>query len=260
MTDDEITLILEAVIPALKAHVREFVQTRVDGLELKAGPAGLDGLQGQDGRDGLDGKDGGIGPQGERGEIGPAGPSGEKGMDGLSGKDGRDGLDGKDGAIGLTGPVGPQGPQGLLGEKGLTGERGERGADGRDGKDGKDGRDGKDGIGLPGEKGLDGLDGKDGRDGFGFDDLTVEHDGERTVTLVYKRGELVKSFEIVFPVSIYRGVFDAAKAYEKGDVVTWGGHAWTALLNTLEQPGLTQKSSDWQLTVKAGRDGKPGKA
>jgi hypothetical protein len=84
----------------------------------------------------------------------------------------------KDGEPGPQGPAGPQGPQG---------EKGAEGAPGRDGMSVHGPQ------GLPGEKGLDGINGKDGRDGIdgkdglGFDDMTAEFDGERTVTACMRR-------------------------------------------------------------------------
>ena len=130
----------------------------------------------------------------------------------------------------------------------MTLKEGPAGPAGRDGRDGKDGKDGAPGVA--------GLNGKDGVDGMGFEDLDLEHDGERTVTFTWKKGDRVKSCPITFPVTIYRGVYDATKGYERGDQVTWGGNTWTAKATTTEQPGFAKQSSSWQLTCKAGRDGK----
>ena len=49
--------------------------------------------------------------------------------------------------------------------------------------------------------------GKDGRDGLGFEDLSVEADGERGLRLTFARGEVRKEFSIRFPVLIDRGVY-----------------------------------------------------
>nr|WP_278374925.1 hypothetical protein [Brucella anthropi] len=101
-----------------------------------------------------------------------------------------------------------------------------------------------------------GDDGKPGADGLGFDDLSVEYDGEKTVTLKFIRGEQSKEFPLVLPVVIDRGVFSEGKTYEPGDGVTWGGSFWIAQENTTEKP---DSAKGWRLAVKKGRDGKDGK-
>lgn len=157
-------------------------------------------------------------------------------------------------------------PQPERGEKGEAGERGEGGEPGPAGPQGESGRDGRDGLpgvpGLQGEKGTDGtngrdgVDGKDGADGLGFDDLTVEHDGERGFTFKFQRGDVVKAFSFTVPATIDRGVFNGG-AYAKGDGVTFGGSYWIAQKDAPDgKPGL---SADWRLAVKKGRDGKDGK-
>lgn len=144
---------------------------------------------------------------------------------------GRDGTDGKDGAPGRDG------------ERGIPGERGEKGEPARDGRDG-----------LPGVPGLPGLDGKDGKDGLGFDDLSVEHDGERELTLRFARGEQVKTFSVKLPIPLDRGVWKEG-SYAKGDGVTHGGQFFIARRDTSEKPEFVEGSA-WRLAVKKGRDGK----
>jgi hypothetical protein len=191
--------------------------------------------------DGKDGEPGPQGPQGEAGtvgEVGPAGPAGERGA---------------------AGEAGPQGPEGPAGPPGPTGEKGLDGIHGRDGRDGMPGL-----PGTTGEKGLDGAngrDGVDGKDGLGFDDLDVEYDGERTFTLKFTQGERVKAFPFRMPVVLYRGLFDAAKAYETGDEVTWGGSTWIAKGDTAgvapdENSPAGKKA--WALATMRGRQGKQG--
>lgn len=97
-------------------------------------------------------------------------------------------------------------------------------------------------------------DGKDGSDGFGFEDLSVEYDGARTVNLKFVRDGRTKEFPIRLPVPIYRGVWTAG-AYEECDTATRSGSLWQAQRNTDGVPGV---SADWKLVVKAGRDGKQG--
>jgi hypothetical protein len=98
-------------------------------------------------------------------------------------------------------------------------------------------------------------DGKDGKDGVGFDDMTVEHDGERLVTLNYIRGDQKKTATIHLPIPIDRGVYKAGTGYERGDTVTWGGSLWIAQEATSDKPETTRA---WRLSVKKGRDGKDG--
>ena len=226
----------------------------------KSGERGEPGPAGAPGRDGTDGKDGAAGPQGERGE---------KGADGV---DGRDGIDGKDGAIGPRGEKGDPGADGrsvtiddvqplldsaiakaLLDLERRNADTIQRAVDliprPRDGIDGKDGRDGADGR--------DGSDGKDGRDAFDLDDMFIEHDGERTVTVGFRRGPEVISKTIKFPVQIDRGVYKIDRGYEQGDGVTYGGDYWTAVRDAApgEKPG---ESDAWRLVVRKGRDGRRG--
>lgn len=188
--------------------------------------------------------------------VGPKGDQGEAGPRGLPGEDGEDGAPGKDGAPGRDGAPGERGPEGPAGARG---ERGEAGLDGAPGIDGAAGRDGRDGPpGVPGRDGKDGLAGKDGApglDGLGFDDLSVDFDGERTLTVRFQKGEKVKEFPLVLRIPLYRGVFEARK-HLAGDSVTYQGSLWIAKRDTEDKP---YPSDDWQLAVKRGRDGKDGR-
>jgi hypothetical protein len=134
--------------------------------------------------------------------------------------------------------------------KGEQGERGERGPEGPVGQPGRDGL-----PGVPGINGDKGIDGTNGADGLGFDDMAVLHDGERTVTLRFIKGDRVKDFPVVFAQTpIYRGVYVAGKSYAPADSVTWGGSEWHCNEPTASTPGDGSKS--WTLKVKRGRDGK----
>jgi integrin beta 3 len=170
-----------------------------------------------------------------------------------------------------------------------AGEKGERGADGKDGKDGeqisdeqiaqqverffeinpapagrdgKDGRDGRDAEMLTEDKIFSQVERymrqhpvSDGADGLGFDDLSVVYDGGRNITLSFSQGENKKEFTFKLNMMIYQGVFKQGTTYEQGDSVTFGGSVWTAKKDTKERP---MEGSDWQLSVKCGRDGKDG--
>lgn len=111
---------------------------------------------------------------------------------------------------------------------------------------------------MPGPPGPAGRDGKDGTDGLGFNDLVATQDNERTFTIKAVRGDVVKTIGTLrFPVQIQRGVYVEGKAYELGDVVTWGGSQWHCNEDTTAKPGENAKA--WTLVVKRGRDGKDGR-
>ena len=119
-------------------------------------------------------------------------------------------------------------------------------------------------VGADGERGADGAagrDGVDGSDGLGFEDLSVEYDGERSFSLRFKQGEREKTFDFTVPVMIYRGVWQEGQSYQRGDTVTWGGALWhcNGAGSADEAPGKpVEGSKAWTLAVKRGRDGKPG--
>jgi hypothetical protein len=243
---------VDAVIQIVKASSERLV-ARIEGLEQRM--AGV-----RDGRDGV------PGPPGERGADGLHGKDGAPGMNGAMGLKGDKGDPGADGAKGMDGLHGKDGAPGKDGERGADGPKGEPGADGKPGVDGRDGRDGM--PGTPGERGMDGLNGKDGKDGlhgkdgldgFGFDDLDVVHDGERTVTFTFTKGERVKTFPIVFDVPLFRGVFTEGKSYESGDMVQFGGNMYYAQRATTQKPAENgDGAKDWKLAVRRGREGKEG--
>src|SRR5262249_44302221 len=107
---------------------------------------------------------------------------------------------------------------------------------GRDGRDGQAGRDG-----APGPAGADGT---NGLDGLGFDDLVVEHDGERAFTFKCLRGERVKvlgTFRI--PAMMLRTLEDG-RTYEPGDVIQQGGNLWVCLKTTVLKPSHVERDFD----------------
>jgi hypothetical protein len=149
--------------------------------------------------------------------------------------------------------------------------------DGKDGTPGKDGQDGKDAVGvadvLIARDGtlvatftdgrtknvgmVVGAKGEPGQDGLGFDDFEEEQENERTIVRRYRNGDRVKEFRHTFPMVIDRGVYAEGKGYQRGDGVTYGGSFFIA---QVDQPvGKPEDGSkDWRLSVKRGRDGKPG--
>lgn len=96
--------------------------------------------------------------------------------------------------------------------------------------------------------------GDPGEPGFGFDDMTVEHDGERGFTLKFTQGDREKTFDFQIPAMIDRGVYKDGTEYERGDAVTFGGSLWIAQRSGPD--GKPGQSDAWRLAVKKGRDGR----
>lgn len=101
------------------------------------------------------------------------------------------------------------------------------------------------------------VDGKDGADGLGFDDMEFKLVGERSFSLEFTRGDKAKSFNFTLPVAIYRGQYDKEKAYEAGDMVTFGGEVWHFKAETgSSAPGV--HNPDWEKAVARGLPGGKG--
>jgi integrin beta 3 len=224
---------------------------------------------GRDGKDGTDGKDGINGEKGDQGERGEAGAKGEKGDTGDKGDTGERGEPGQRGEKGDTGE---RGLPGEAGAKGDTGERGERGADGKSVDPAEVERQISDAMGrMVGQWALDferraqdlfrqAIEKmpkpKDGRDAFELEDLSLEHDGDGNVTLIFKRGENEKRLELRVPRFKDKGVYLPAETYRCGDGVTFGGSFWIAQMDSpADKPGT---GDGWRLAVKRGRDGRDG--
>lgn len=231
----------EEIVSIVKGYLAKSlaeIVRRLDAIEARSPERGEPGLKGD------------RGESGPAGEPGPQGPAGERGADG---KDGagiaailRDGarlhLELTDGRVFDAGEL-------VRGEKGEAGPQGLPGRDGRDGAPGPAGPSGRDG-----RDGVDGKDGAPGADGFGFDDLDLVYDGQRTVTFRFARGDRVKEFPVKFVgMMLDREVWREGE-YEAGDVVSYGGSMFVARRNTTQKP----EGSDWRLAVKRGRDGKDG--
>jgi hypothetical protein len=162
-----------------------------------------------------DGKDGERGPQGEKGLDGERGPQGEKGLDG----------------VGMAGA--------LIDREGtlvITTTKGEA-------------------IKLGAVIGKDGAPGRDGKDGADFTDAEIDYDGERTIVIRGKGGELKKRL----PIPMDKGYWREGMACEKGDIVTHGGNAFIALRDNAAKP-CVENSDDWRIFARKGRDGATGPA
>lgn len=95
-----------------------------------------------------------------------------------------------------------------------------------------------------------------GKDGLGFDKLSMEYDGERTFTFVFRNGsdEIRHPFKVA-GLPLDKGIWRQGK-YEKSDTVTFSGRAFIANVDTEEKPDIGAK--DWRLMANRGRDGKDG--
>lgn len=257
------------------------------GLRGEKGDPGERGEPGPAGERGEKGLDGEIGPQGE---PGPQGERGEPGPPGERGKDAEP-IHVKDVVAELLASEELRTLADLYaaeavakhfeahpvqhGRDGKDGERGERGEPGQKGDPGADGvgvagavidRDGElvltttkgEAVKLGRVVGQDGAKGADGADGFGFDDLTAEFDGLRTVTLKFTQGERTKSFAFEFPVVVDRGYWREGMGVKAGEGVTHAGSWWIAVRDNASKP-CRENVEDWRLGARGGRDGKDGR-
>lgn len=97
---------------------------------------------------------------------------------------------------------------------------------------------------------------RDGVDGMGFDDLVIEHDGERALSFVLRQGEREKRFDAhLAGVILDRGFWDRGREYKAGDGVTFHGCFWIAKRDTQVQPA---PGDDWRRAVNKGRDARGG--
>jgi hypothetical protein len=286
---DGASVSVEAVATLVSAEVAKAVAALPKPADGKDGAPGKDGA---DGKDGAPGKDGERGADGINGKDGAPGRDGSNGRDGANGKDGADAVIDVDEVV-VALKRDPEAVQMLRGERGLQGLQGEPGRPGdagRDGVNGKDGQRGIDGTSVTIEQigdvvrqrfdtwalefereaearqrhamGLvplprDGTNGRDGRDGFGLDDFEVElttPDGGRTLVLEISAGGRTSTSTLRTATPLDRGPFDAAKRYQAGDGITFGGHWWIAQKDA--PAGRPGESPDWRLAVRRGKDAK----
>lgn len=118
------------------------------------------------------------------------------------------------------------------------------------------GRDGE--RGEAGISGNPGANGKDGQNGT-IENVQLVYDGERTVSFQFKDGTPVEGWSVKLPMLLDRGVYSSEKAYDTGDVVSYGGSGWIAKADSQgKQPGTNEGAPYWRLAVKRGNDGKVG--
>lgn len=275
----DVEKLVEGINDAMLRHLAP-IKARLAAIEAVAPVKGDPGIAGDKGDQGVKGDPGEHGQPGENGEKGDPGIQGEPGVKGDPGESGKDadpvtlddikmaifgvpelftdavreymaehpaesGKDGRDGANGTS--VTPQevadAMNGKFAEWALQFERNaadklERAI-----------------AAIPEPKA--GQDGKNGLDGFGFDDLTATGDDDGNITLTFTKGDRVKQFTFRIPRTVYKDVWTESD-YTKGDIVTFGGSAWFALVDFPKaKPG--QVDGEWRLAVKKGRDGRDGK-
>lgn len=156
---------------------------------------------------------------------------------------------------------------------------GEDGEPGRDGEPGKKGDPGKDGAGIADllidrdgnltatftdgrmkslglVVGKDGAPGRDGSDGADLTEIGMDFDGERTVMVKGRTGEVTKRL----PIPLWRGYWSEKVVAERGDIMTHNGTAYIAIVDNPKcEPGVGKYDHEWKVFTRKGRDGKDGR-
>lgn len=97
---------------------------------------------------------------------------------------------------------------------------------------------------------------KDGRDGVDLTELSVDFDGERTVTVKGRTGEVSKRL----PIPLWRGYWSEGVVAERGDILTHNGTAYIAVVDNPKcEPGVGKYDHEWKVFTRKGRDGKDGR-
>ncbi len=97
---------------------------------------------------------------------------------------------------------------------------------------------------------------KDGRDGVDLTELSVDFDGERTVTVKGRTGEVTKRV----PIPLWRGYWSEGVVAERGDILTHNGTAYIAVVDNPKcEPGVGKYDHEWKVFTRKGRDGKDGR-
>lgn len=97
---------------------------------------------------------------------------------------------------------------------------------------------------------------KDGRDGVDLTELSLDYDGERTVTVKGRTGTVTKRV----PVPLWRGYWSPGVVAEKCDILTHNGTAYIAVVDNPKcEPGVGKYDHEWKVFARKGRDGKDGR-
>lgn len=271
--------------------VAALIASRVDEA-VAAIPRAKDGAPGKDGVPGKDAapaKDGAPGKDGASAyEIAKAHGFAGSVIDWLSSLRGKDGDDGisflsavvdSEGELILTASDGTRHKAGVV-----RGKDGTNGVDGSPGAQGSPGRDAvairplpliEDGKTFPAgtwalhaggswyaEKQTEPLNGRNPKDagwlpiavGEQRCDIDLAQDGRTVLVTRTTSTGMTLTKRLRLPVMIQRGIFVAGKPYESFDVVTRSGSQYMARVD--KPKGVPGASDDWQLIVKAGKDGK----
>lgn len=101
-----------------------------------------------------------------------------------------------------------------------------------------------------------GKDGAPGRDGADLTEIGMDFDGERTVTIKGRTGEVAKRL----PIPLWRGYWSQGVAAEKGDILTHNGTAYIAIVDNPKcEPGVGKYDHEWKVFARKGRDGRDGR-
>jgi hypothetical protein len=101
-----------------------------------------------------------------------------------------------------------------------------------------------------------GKDGAPGRDGADLTEIGMDFDGERTVTIKGRTGEVTKRL----PVPLWRGYWSPDVVVEKADILTHNGTAYIAIVDNPKcEPGVGKYDHEWKVFTRKGRDGKDGR-
>lgn len=104
--------------------------------------------------------------------------------------------------------------------------------------------------------GKDGAPGRDGKDGSDLTEVALEFDGERTVRVKGRTGEVTKRLA----VPLWRGYWSETAVAEKGDILTHNGTAYIAVVDNPKcEPGVGKYDHEWKVFARKGRDGKDGR-
>ena len=92
----------------------------------------------------------------------------------------------------------------------------------------------------------------------GINAIAITRDSERGFTVrITRSSDTTDATSFVMPVLIYRGVYQAGRIYEEGDVVTWAGSLWHCNEPTDVKPDAKpDEGTPWTLAAKRGRDGR----
>ena len=94
------------------------------------------------------------------------------------------------------------------------------------------------------------------KDGVDLTEVSLEFDGERTVKVKGRTGEVTKRL----PIPLWRGYWSEKVVCERGDILTHNGTAYIAIVDNPKcEPGVGKYDHEWKVFTRKGRDGKDGR-